>query len=176
MILITGFGPFGSVVDNPSARLAEQVDGRRIGSQVVIGRVLPVDWATASAQLQQLVAEHAPVFALGLGVAMNRTEVTVEAQAGPAAEGIDVAGHSAPEPEDDRAVWPARVNAPRLAELLQARVSLDAGAYLCNHWLKILITQTAVPGTFVHVPPQGMRAERLLDGLAAYLDAEATFS
>jgi pyrrolidone-carboxylate peptidase len=47
--LVTGFGPFLDVVDNPSGALARALDGSRIGPWRVVGMELPVSTARAPA-------------------------------------------------------------------------------------------------------------------------------
>ena len=68
-VLITGFGPFPGVADNPSARLARALDGRVVGGVRFVGEVLPVSYRRAPAQTLRLAAAHKADAILGTGVA-----------------------------------------------------------------------------------------------------------
>jgi pyrrolidone-carboxylate peptidase len=58
----------------------------------------------------------------------------------------------------------------RLARALGAVLSDDAGRYVCNAWLHRVASALDVPVGFVHVPAEGIAAERLLDGISALID------
>jgi pyroglutamyl-peptidase len=78
MILVTGFGPFLDVEENPSGRLARRIDGARIAGHTVHGEVLPVTYAEAPALTLALAERLRPVLVVGLGVARGREQVMVE--------------------------------------------------------------------------------------------------
>lgn len=50
-LLLTGFEPFGGDLINPSQLIVEQLDGKTIGSWVVDGMVLPVEYKNAADQV-----------------------------------------------------------------------------------------------------------------------------
>ena len=50
-LLLTGFGPFLKVTDNPSGALARRFDGRSVGSTAVRGFELPVVFPFLSLRL-----------------------------------------------------------------------------------------------------------------------------
>lgn len=164
--LVTGFGPFPGVEDNPTAALARAVDGQRIGEVELVGRVLRVSWAegpdTAIAFARELEAE----WVVGLGVATARHRVEVETIAvcewrdRPDVDGICDGGLSGPP------VVHATLDTAALASALDARLSDDAGRYVCNAWLYRVCHALEVPVGFVHVPSAGLSVERLLRGLA----------
>lgn len=172
MILVTGFGPFGRVIDNPSARAALEVHGRRVAGETVIGRVLPVSYARASAEVSEVVAASGPVrLVVGLGVATNRGDVEVERTgrrtcdpARPDVDGVGVDDLGGPE------LVPATIDVEALARALKARISDDAGGYVCNAWLfRVAQALPDVPVGFVHIPAAGIATDRLLAGLRALL-------
>lgn len=162
-VLVTGFSAFPGVPENPSERLAQAVDGAEVGGHPVHGVVLPVSFARAPEHLQALVEALDPIFVVGTGVAPEGPRVEVHARN--LAEGLDVDRRT----PDSLGEGPGEVslswNAEGLAGVLGARVSRDAGRYVCNAWLYAALTRLEVPAVFVHVPPEGMPAEVLLRGL-----------
>lgn len=135
-ILVTGFGPFPGVADNPSGRFARSVHGETVGGRPVLGRVLPVEWRRAWPILLEAVEAYRPLALLMYGVATQRDRVEVERiarnRAGPR---VDAAGEL-PRAACIVAEGPAEV-ATTLpwADLLGPHVgtSDDAGDYLCNY-------------------------------------------
>lgn len=175
-VLLTGFGPFGEVVSNPTERLA-----RRFG-----GLVLPTSFARAPHLLSENLAGRD--FLLMLGVAESAEEFRVETLGrnldeariadvdGAQPRGIIVEG--APE------VLPVTVDAARMCAAITATgspasLSLSAGAYVCNHVL--FSTLHALSGAplragFLHVPADREthatpRTERSFDVLVAAVEA-----
>lgn len=170
MIVVTGFGPFLDVTDNPSARLARAVDGRSAGDLPVVGHVLPVSFGRAIPELHRFVANlpTRPRLLLGTGVARSTACGRLERTAAPSSRGLDVDGRGGAlrVPAVPRY---ARADLPRLASALDVAISDDAGRYVCNAWLydaTAAFPHTAV--AFLHVPDTGFDAERLLRGLARY--------
>lgn len=163
--LVTGFGPFLDVVDNPSARVAGALDGEVVAGHQVIAAVLPVDYREARAALAALAGAHAPSCVLALGVARGDL-VRLE-------RGADNRV-SSERPDATGAVWagraltpggPARLRSPlpiaRWAEELDSaglRVvpSDDAGGYVCNATYHRLLELASdmIPSLFVHIPSE----------------------
>lgn len=166
MILVTGFGPFGAVVDNPAARLARAVHGRRIGGHTVVGCVIPVSYARGPDTTIALARDLGPRFVVGLGVATARGTVEVERRAIAAGDGRtpDVDGVIL-DRLDGPDVVHATLDAERLAAALGADLSDDAGRYVCNAWLHRVAQALDVPVGFVHLPADGLDPERLLTAL-----------
>lgn len=135
VVLVTGFGPFPGVADNPSARFAAAVDGREIGGARIVGRVIPVDWSAAWPAIEAAVAETRPDALLMYGVAVQRHRVEVERVArNVAGPRLDARGAL---PADEAIAPGGPSTLPcRLpwAALLGPEVgaSDDAGDYLCN--------------------------------------------
>ena len=166
MILVTGFGPFRNVDANPSGRVALAVHGRIAGAHEVAGMVLPVRWRVgpelAIAAARELQAE----WVIGLGVATARTTVDVEAVAQRVCDPTaDAAGDLAEEAAGPERVA-ATVDVPLLARALGARISLDAGRYVCNAWLyQVARALPEAKVGFVHMSPAGLDPELLLAAL-----------
>ena len=173
---LSGFGAFPGVPDNPTSHIAEALQGERFGDAYVTGRVLDVSYARAPAQLRESLAQLAcpPHAVVLLGVARRASYVRVErvARNVPAGATPDVDGlHAAPWPQDPPGrVLLTMVDVDRLAGSLNdagydARVSHDAGDYLCNYTYYHALRQAQADGTpalFVHIPPVGARVNQRL--------------
>jgi len=166
-ILVTGFGPFGSVEKNPTAELARSVDGRTVAGHTLHGVVLPVEYAASVQQTLELASALDAQWVIGTGVAVRRERVSVERwgrRVEPAR--ADVAGLcSPPVSGPDRLV--STIDVEAFASALDGVVSEDAGTYVCNAWLYGVLSGCSRPATFVHVPPQGLSVEVFLDALAS---------
>ncbi|MEY3213041.1 MAG: hypothetical protein RIT28_3522 [Pseudomonadota bacterium] len=176
MILVTGFGPFLDVEENPSGRLARRLDGARVAGHTVYGELLPVTYDEAPALTLALAARLRPALVVGLGVARGRKRVMVErvGRRPTVTATPDVAGRRPAPPRGAPAAVRATLDVDALAEALGAGVSEDAGAYVCNAWLYAVTRGLpGVPVGFVHVPDQGMPEELLLAGLARLVTAGA---
>ncbi len=166
-VLVTGFGPFPGVEDNPTAWLAEQLDGERVGGVPVAARVLPVSFARGPALAAELEVALAPAAVVHLGVSSTARAITVEARA---VNRIDARTHDvdgvqplgacvAPGALDAVLQAPAGRVAGVLAALRGAGVpaerSEDAGRYVCNALYYHSLAAARSPALFVHVPPDG---------------------
>lgn len=166
IVLVTGFGPFPGVDDNPTAALARAVDGATAGTARVVGRVLPASYVRAPDETVRLAREVGAALVVGTGVAVRRSVVCVERVAvryslgAPDVDG-DTAGCGADGPERVAAT----IGCAHLAQALGADLSDDAGEYVCNAWLYRVVRALDVPVGFVHVPPEGLAPRRLLDAL-----------
>lgn len=166
MILLTGYGPFGDVHDNPSAALVRAVHGLCADGHRLHAMVLPVSWVHGPASVIREAAVLRPALVVGFGVATLRTRVEVEAIGTGAAEGADTTGQPPP-PSTDLSVH-ATVDVPALAAALDAGVSHDAGRFLCNAWIAQVTPAVRCPAVFVHIPPSGLAPERLLRALDSW--------
>lgn len=139
--VVTGFGPFGSVTDNPSGRLA-----RECGTEF---RLLEVAYAS----IDEALDEIGPVDRLLLmGVAASRRfprlELVARKACGPHP---DVRGAVGPLAIDDgpdllRGRWTTRPAG--------LRTSRDAGGYLCNYvYRRALLRHPKAEVAFLHVVP-----------------------
>ena len=167
-VVVAGFGSFDNVVNNPSSAIAEALNDCVYGNVRVVGQEMPVSYARSIDVCEMWLRSAQGVGIIGIGVALHRTEVTVErigTRPNPTAR-EDVDGRS---PEKFAASWPSSVNATcdsvRLASLLQANVGEDAGEYVCNAWLYQAVMRFHVPVGFIHVPPMGMDTGALLSAI-----------
>lgn len=163
--LVTGFGRFAKVERNPSALIAGNLDGARIGGHEVAGRVLPVSAETTPGAVRDALAETEPEILLLLGVAPGRAAL--------AAERVAVNVLDFEEPDNDGALpvdLPIEVDGPAayLATLplraiveawheagIPGYLSNTAGTYLCNAAFYAALHATAdapLPVGFIHLP------------------------
>lgn len=169
-ILVTGFGPFGDERVNPSGLVA-----RRLG-----GLELPVAAEEAWEVTRAEMARRGAVAVLALGVAGGRDRVCVESRAvnrtdyplpddaGRVLRGMLDGGVAG---ADLATVVPAAEMARRMRQAgVPARVSRDAGRYVCNHFYYLLLRRLKGRAVFVHVPRLPEEAGRLGGGPSLSLD------
>jgi len=168
-ILLTGFGPFPGMPVNASGelagRLARAARARYPCCRIVAG-VLPTEWEAAPRLLALLLDDTRPALALHFGVSRDAEGFVLETQARNATSAIEDAAGALPERACvlDRGppLLAARLRKQAvfmsLAEAgLPARLSRDAGSYLCNmvfyHSLRRAAeaSQPRLVG-FVHIP------------------------
>jgi pyroglutamyl-peptidase len=167
VILLTGFEPFGTYAENPSADVAKALDGRTVGAGLVRSAVLPVDHARAAGRVAELVDELAPEAIVHLGLAGARARIALERVAVNVMdfEIADNAGYrAAGEPcvAGGPAAYFSTLPLEAMLEALTADgvpayVSASAGTYLCNqtfyttrHLLEVRGART--PAGFIHLP------------------------
>jgi pyroglutamyl-peptidase len=184
LALVTGFGPFVNVEQNPSGELARRLESEPPDGVVVKGAELPVTFAGSAAALREFVGAHAgraPRVMLSMGVqtkpafrlergARARLDSVKPDNDGVRSEGVAVLG------ERDLATTfdiEALADCLRSDELDPVRLSDDAGGFVCErtyYELLSLSEELAVPALFLHVPPWDVLApERQLPHVRALL-------
>jgi pyroglutamyl-peptidase len=173
-ILITGFGPFPGAPFNPSATLAKALARRRrpalAGIEYVV-HVFATTYASVDRDLPKLLTQkQKPDVVLMFGVAGRRHQLCIETRARNAVSLLfpDAGGHR-PRHGVIKLRGPAALagNAPfaRLAGAAgpRARLSRDAGRYLCNYvyWRALEHVRGTRPLVqFVHIPPVSAKPRR----------------
>ena len=79
-IVLSGFEPFGGLMQNPSQRVVEQLDGEIINQFQVVGLVLPVARWRCWELLHDALLSHNPAFVVALGVS-GRAQISLESMA-----------------------------------------------------------------------------------------------
>ncbi|MVA77018.1 pyroglutamyl-peptidase I [Auraticoccus sp. F435] len=161
MVLVTAFEPFGGDTENASAAAVARLDAGWDGPARLVTELLPVSFAGSGARLQQLLLRHRPDLVLCVGEAGRRRAVSVERWA----RNLDDARIPDNDGEQPRGVaidegperLPTRLDAAAVVAAVAAagvavEASDDAGAFVCNHVFRVLLTATDVPAGFVHVP------------------------
>ncbi len=181
-ILITGFEPFGGETVNASWEAARQLEGWRRGDYTAVARVLPCAYEASVKEFVRAIETLRPEAILMTGQAARRAAVSVErfARNLDDANAPDNAGdlrraariaEGAPERLEARTSVQAIARAIRAAGI-PARVSTDAGGFVCNHLYFGALRYLGgldypIPAVFLHLPatpeqtPAGASAKRL---------------
>jgi pyroglutamyl-peptidase len=166
-ILITGFEPFGGMACNPTMDIVAALHGGRVDGRQVVGRILPVVYEGHLDRLKSLVDEVDPAVVIGFGLdtdadciqietrGVNHADFTLADNAGVMLKDASLeAGGSAYRlstfPYDD-------IRAALEDAHIGAKLSSDAGRYLCNatlfHLLALAARRPQPPLCgFIHVP------------------------
>ncbi len=191
-ILITGFGPFPGAPFNPTMPLVDRLlELRRpaLDGVALSGHIFHVTYQTVDRELPELIAERRPHALLMFGLASRTGYLRIETRARnavtthlPDADGNRAQSASIVRAADALAFGPHTASLMRAARAtgIDARLSRDAGAYLCNYLSWRAIETTRQPGgpalaSFVHVPllangrASGITLEQLVDAGEAIL-------
>jgi pyroglutamyl-peptidase len=168
-ILVTGFGPFPGAPFNPTTPLVKRLTQLRrpaLDGVALTGHIFHVTYQTVDRELPDLIARLRPQALLMFGLASRTAHLRIETRARNAVTTHlpDADGNRAQKTSIERGA-DALVFGPHTANLLQAarstgidaRLSRDAGAYLCNYlsWRAIEATQQPdgpALASFIHVP------------------------
>jgi len=164
-VLATAFEPFGGETVNASCEAAKRIDGWRCGDAVVVACRLPCVYDACIAEFIDAFERLRPEAVLMTGQAASRAVVSVESVA------RNRTGASAP---DNRGVVRSEIASEGPAELeataraldvarairkagVPARVSTNAGDYVCNHLFYAALRHLrerapATPAIFIHLP------------------------
>lgn len=162
-ILITGFGPFPGAPYNPTPALVERLMKLRRPALADIERiahVFAVSYGAVDRELPQLLERHRPHAIVMFGLAARTPYVRIETRARNAVTQLwPDAAHTRVEKRAIAGSGDARDFGSHTKRLLRvakatgidARLSRDAGSYLCNYlcWRASEHRQVAA---FVHVP------------------------
>ena len=175
-ILITGFGPFPGASFNPTGPLVARLLRLRrpaFGDVERSGHIFPVTYKAVDRELPELLAQRRPHALLMFGLASSTPYVRIETRARnavttlwPDADHARIRKGSISDGADAMMFGPHTAKLFRAARGtgLDARVSRDAGSYLCNYLSWRAIEATCVDSgprlaAFVHVPPLARGAE-----------------
>jgi len=154
--LLTGFGPFRNVVDNPTARIVAHFERVGAPGHELTTRVLPVSFVEAGREVSALLAEGAFDVALLMGVARRADGFRFE-QFGRYSDPDTVeAERPVPDSYPGHLVFDAIV-AELEAAGMPAEVSSNAGGFVCDHTYYCALRAIAEGGLatrclFLHVP------------------------
>lgn len=161
-ILVTGFEPFGQDAENASGMVVERLRDHSWGENLyVVTAILPVTWADSVPALLEAIEIHRPHAVVAVGEAGGRAVVTPERRARNLGHGRIPDNDDAarpPSPLDDGPEWlESHIDPESLIEAIRSvnvptEISDDAGAFLCNAVYRALLSETGLPGTFIHVP------------------------
>lgn len=192
-ILITGFGSFPGARFNPTELLVQRLARLRRPALADVDRIahiFPVSYAAVDRDLPRLLARHKPDALLMFGLAARTPFIRIETRARnavttlwPDADHTRVRRSSIVPGADALQFGPYTARLLRAARTagVDARMSRDAGRYLCNYLSWRAIETTAMPdgprlAAFIHVPAvareagsRRMTRDRLVDAGEAIL-------
>lgn len=163
-VLVTAFEPFGGDTVNASWEAAKRVDGFCFDDAVVAARMLACAFEICLSEFAMAFERLGPCAVLMTGQAARRGSISVERFARRRASGAapDNCGRSCAALASGPDVAEATVSARAVTRAIQeagyvARVSDDAGCYVCNHLyynaLRYLAARSpATSAIFVHLP------------------------
>lgn len=172
VVLLTGFEPFGGDTVNPSWLVAQALHGQVIEGATVESLCLPCVFGVSLDVLRQALLRHRPVLVLALGLAANRTALSLER----VAINLDdarIADNAGAQPLDQPvapggpaahfSTLPVKAMVQAMLQAgLPAEVSHTAGTFVCNHVFYGLMQQLrrrpGVRGGFMHLPLLPMQA------------------
>lgn len=144
-VLVTGYEPFGDHESNPTAAVAEAIDGAEIAGHEVVGRVLPVEYDRTSDEIVSLVERHDPSVVVSTGLAPGAAGVRVERVGINVNDCMGVPDNADAEPRNERIrdgpdAYFSTLPVPEIVESLHeagvpSRLSNTAGTHLCNNAL-----------------------------------------
>lgn len=185
-VLLTGFGPFKNVAENPSELVARAIGEMELDRYDVRVVVLPVEFAASRQLIASVVRDKdwRPDIVLCMGVASSREWISVERIAVNIMDSAmgDNAGYCPDEmpvvqgaPLARRATLPVKSIANALtAHGLPAKVSNTAGTYVCNTVMYMALnvcSRMKIPCGFIHLPPlEVVDASRLQQAVLIALD------
>jgi pyroglutamyl-peptidase len=168
-VLLTGFGPFPGAPVNPTAALVRRLTRRRAAGARVqrVSHVFPTRYDAVDEQLPGLLARHRPDALVMFGLAARRHHLSIETLArnrvsmwfadagGRTALGAAISAGTVAQMRG-RAPMRRLVAAASRARV-DARLSRDAGRYVCNYVYWRALEAAERPGgprlaVFVHVP------------------------
>lgn len=169
-ILITGFGPFPGMRNNPSQWLVQSIASgvvRLPSGLSVATAILPTSWQKVEELAPDLLTRHQPAIALHFGVHGKTRGFRIERIARNRTKQVpDVDGKLPPCTHIRRdgvrtlrsAVAGEKITVPLRTRGLDAELSNDAGSYLCNmlfYLSQLELRNRNAPGDslFIHIPP-----------------------
>lgn len=168
-ILITGFGPFPGAPFNPTGPLVKRLAKKRVARTKIVTHIFETSYQAINRDLPKLLKRHKPDAVLMFGLATRARIVRIETRAQNALAQLPDAAGKTPRRSAIASRKPAALPMAVPAQLLlkavretgvRARLSRDAGRYLCNY-LCWHATEAAAGkngprlAAFVHVPLVG---------------------
>jgi len=141
-ILITGFGPFPGAPFNPTGPLVKRLAKLRIAHAKIVTHIFETSYAAVDRDLPKLLKRHKPHAVLMFGLATRARIVRIETRAQNALAVLPDAAGKTPKRHAIAARQPTALPMALPAQLLlravrkaglRARLSTDAGRYLCNY-------------------------------------------
>ncbi len=165
--LVTGFEKWGEEPGNPTERLVNILDGKKVGDIEIHGFLLPVAFNRARKEIISKIEEIRPDIIINTGLAASRLVISVERVA------VNIVDARRPDNDGIRPIdepidpegpfaYPSTLPTRRILERLKsngipAKLSYSAGTYLCNFVMYLSLRTIDKLGIrslsgFIHVP------------------------
>jgi len=166
-LLLTGFEPFGSSDINPSEQVVKSLTEKSLSGIELVPAILPVDRGVGPKKLIQAFEASQPDAVICLGEARGRMAINIERVAVNLMDYRikDNAGNlvqDQPITPEGPAAYFCTLPVRKMFESAQAvgipaKISLTAGAFLCNQVIYTLLHYLAsrnlnIPAGFIHLP------------------------
>lgn len=169
-VLVTGFGHFGGVKDNPSGALAKRANDWPFKSLDVVGHELPVEYSRGSVALGTLLMQRQwdAVISLGLlpglsGIQFECTAIGLDSCSIPDNAGVVRTNQLIWIGDNYEEVYPTTLPVKQASQAIsEAGISVseshNAGGYLCNHiFYRVThyahkVRSPTIPAGFIHIP------------------------
>lgn len=168
-ILVTGFGPFPGAPFNPTGPLVRRLSRKRLPALAdvrIVPHIFTTSYACVDGELPMLIARHRPDALLMFGLATRSRHVRIETLARNTLSAMpDAYGRVAAASQIDAEAQGFRSICAPDDDLLQAarrgripaRLSRDAGGYLCNYLYWRALEAAESPegpqfAAFIHIP------------------------
>lgn len=170
-ILLTGFEAFGTVEENPSQVIVEQMSkSHNLPDHIdLICEVLPVEYEASGVRIRELIDTHEPDAVIMTGVAGSCDKINVEFWARnnrtatiPDNSGVLLENQPINPDEPIEHFLPSTLPVFSIYSKLNARKipverSNNAGGYICNNVFYCAVdylkqTQRDIPAGFIHIP------------------------
>ena len=164
--MLTGFEAFGGQPINPSALAVTELAGEMIANCRVETRVLPCTFDGAIAMLDEEIRSLSPALVICVGQASGSDSIAVERIAinlddASSPDNLGCQPRDTPICEEGPAAYWGTLPTRRIVDALtregiKARLSQDAGTFVCNHvfygLMRIVEQRREVRAGFIHVP------------------------
>lgn len=166
-VLVTAFAAFGPHDTNPTIELVQQLSSAQWDDTIQLHtRVLPVERYRCLDELKAAIDECKPTLVIALGLAANRTRMSLERIAVnlddfPIPDNAGVQVIDAPVVNDGPLAYVSTLPVKAILRSwqennLSGELSYTAGTYVCNHLfygMQHFLASSDVVSGFIHVPP-----------------------
>lgn len=159
-VILTGFGPFGEVKENPTQKLIELLKNE-MQNELYQFFILPVSYEYCSEWSSKNIDSNTSLV-VHFGVAANSKLIRIERTAKNligSSNDVDGTSGQGKISESDSTIIQTGIDVPELVDSLcssgmECEVSDDAGDYLCNYIFFKSLQVKSDQVLFVHVPPE----------------------
>jgi pyroglutamyl-peptidase len=166
-VLLTGFERYAGRGRNPAHEVMRALDGKQISGALIVGRALPVSYASLHGRITSLLGEIDPILVLSLGLWPGEPAIRLERLATNIAD-FEIADNDGQIVTDEFLIPGGPISLPAtlplrqieqalLAEGIPVRLSGTAGSFLCNaclyYFLQAAASRPRPPlSGFLHLP------------------------